>query len=61
MNEGPVTISLHVATLVGIFGVLGILLNQHKVWIRMKDRLNTLWKEHCKQTGEDFVRLDNGH
>lgn len=51
---------LHSLTLTGVFAVLTILLREHKVWVRMKDRINTLWHRHCKETGDAFVPLDNG-
>jgi hypothetical protein len=61
MSEGPLTLSLHGLTLGGIVMILGMLLKQHKVWVRLKDRVNTLWRKHCKETGDDFVPLENGH
>jgi hypothetical protein len=60
--ETPLTLTLHVAQIGSTLMVLGVVLNQHKVWIRVKDRLNTLWAKHCKETGDKFVSLDgNGH
>lgn len=60
MTENAITITFHGLTFGGTVLILGILLNQHKVWVRMKDRLNTLWKKHCQQTGDDYVPLENG-
>lgn len=51
----------HGLTLVGIFGIGGMLLREHKVFVRMKDRLNTLWYHHCVEKKEPYVSLDNGH
>jgi hypothetical protein len=44
-----------------VTAILGFTLKQHKVWIRMKDRMNTLWHEHTKKTGEKYIPLENGH
>lgn len=58
--ESPITVTIHIATLGGIVTILGVLLKQHKVWTRMKDRCNTLWAKHCMETKELFIPLDNG-
>jgi hypothetical protein len=44
----------------GIIAIIGILLNQHKVWVRMKDYVNTLWYERCENRipKERFVAVD---
>lgn len=52
--------ALLILGLLAQFGVFGILLQQHKVFVRMKDRLNTLWFRHCQDTGDRFEPLDNG-
>jgi hypothetical protein len=44
----------------GVFAILAILIKQHTVWTRMKDRINVLWHKHCREKGERFVPLDNG-
>ena len=63
MLESPLTLTFHgiqitlsVATLL----LLAPVLKQHKVWIRVKDRINTLWHKHCEETGDQYVSLDNG-
>jgi len=40
--------------------LISLVLSQHKIWVRMKDRLNSLWYEHCKSKNEKFVSLENG-
>lgn len=59
-SESPLTITIHVAQFTATLGVLGILLKQHAIWTRMKDRLNSLWRKHCKEIGEEYVPLENG-
>jgi hypothetical protein len=61
MGEGPITLTLHGLTFGGIVMILAVSLRQHKIWTRMKDRLNTLWYHHCEAKGEPFVPLDNGN
>ncbi len=56
-----ISVTLQGVTLAGVLAVLAVVLRQHKVWIRMKDRVNTLWRRHCQTTGDDFVPLENGH
>jgi hypothetical protein len=50
----------HWAGTAGTFAILTILVKQHTIWVRLKDRLNTLWRKHCRETGQDYVPLDNG-
>jgi hypothetical protein len=59
--ETPITLSIHGITLAGIIGIFCLLLSEHKVWVRMKDRLNQLWKDRCVVHGDDYVPLENGH
>lgn len=61
MGETPITLTLHGLTLAGIVFIGGMLLKQHKVWIRMKDRVNDLWSDRCHAKGERFVSLENGN
>ena len=58
--ESTLTITLHGVTLASTLTIIGILLKEHKVWIRMKDRLNQLWMDRCKAKGDDYVALGNG-
>jgi len=60
IEEGPVTITLHAASFGGIIFIAGILLREHKVWIRIKDRINQLWKDRCDERGDNYVPLENG-
>lgn len=52
------SLTIQCTTLALVFGLAVKGLHEHKVWIRAKDRLNTLWSKHCKETGERFVSLD---
>jgi hypothetical protein len=60
MNETPITITLHLATLAGVVGLLGVALREHGVWVRMKERLNTLWAKDCKSTGAPYEPVEGG-
>jgi hypothetical protein len=60
MGETPITLTLHGLTLAGMLFIIGILLHQHKVWTRMKDRVNNLWQEYCGEKDIPYVPLDNG-
>jgi len=40
--------------------IIGILLKEHTTWVRLKDRMNQLWRKYCKETGQDFFSLENG-
>ena len=55
------TLTFHGVQITVSLLILGILLKQHKVWIRIKDRVNTLWAKHCQETGDNFVPLENGN
>jgi hypothetical protein len=67
MNESPLTISLHVATLVSLLTLIGLvlklgspILREYKIWSRMKDRVNMLWFDRCKAKEDEYVPLENG-
>lgn len=60
MHENAATIGVHIATLVGIIGLLGVALKQHTVWVRMKDRINTLWQRHCVKTSQQYEPVEGG-
>src|SRR5579859_2476866 len=51
----------HWATLAGVLALLGMALQQHKVWVRLKDRVNSMWYRHCRDTGEKYIPLENGN
>lgn len=53
--------AMHGVSTVGVLAILGITLNQHKIFVRMKDRLNVLWFHHCKSKDEPFTALENGN
>lgn len=59
-GEGGWATAFHGVSLAASVAMLGLLLNQHKIWVRMKDRLDELWRRHCKVTGDDFKPLENG-
>lgn len=62
MGETPVTLTIHGVQLTASLAILCILLREHKVWIRLKDRLNQLWKDRCDSRGDNYFPLDeNGH
>ena len=61
MPETTLTIAFHGVTAGGILAILAILLKQHKVWVRMKDRMNSMWRAYCKEHDQDYVPLENGH
>jgi len=61
MPETAITLTLHGVTTGGVLLLLGIALKQHKVWVRMKDRMNSLWRSYCKEHDEHYVPLENGH
>lgn len=56
--ENGFTLTLHGLTFGFIAAILGLLLQQNKVWTRMKDRVNSLWKEYCDEKDIPFVSLD---
>ncbi len=51
---------LHSLTLAGTVAILMLMLREHKIYIRIKDRLNTLWYHHCKEKGDPYTPIDNG-
>lgn len=60
--ETGLTLTLHGVTLAATLAVLGVVLAQHRVWTRMKDRINDMWKEYCDSKKIRFTTLDeNGH
>ena len=59
MNDLIVAIERHL-TFGASIAVLGFVFTQHKIWVRMKDRLNVLWSNHCKDTGDEYMPLENG-
>lgn len=59
MENLPAEIA-HYVSAGGVITIIGIMLREHKVFVRMKDRLNTLWHDRCKVKGDDYVPLENG-
>ena len=56
--ENGITLTLHGLTFGGIVAILFFILQQNKIWTRMKDRVNSLWREYCHEKKIDFVSLD---
>jgi len=56
--ESGITLTIHGLTLGGICAILLLLFNQHKIWVRMKDRVNELWREYCERHETVFISLD---
>lgn len=48
-------------TLAGVLTILGILLKQHKVWVRLTDQMDSLWKDFCIKHDIQFKSLRNGN
>ena len=63
--ETPFTTAIHIVQTIVSLPIAWLcikILTQHKIWVRMKDRVNTLWASHCEKTGDRFISLDgNGH
>jgi len=60
IEESGFTLTIHSLQLAVSVSILGLVLTQHKIWIRLKDRMNTLWSDRCKKTGDRYVPLENG-
>lgn len=58
--ETPITLTIHGLTIGLLVFITGLLLKEHKVWVRLKDRANTLWHDRCREKGDDYVPLENG-
>jgi hypothetical protein len=58
--ENGITLTLSGVQIGLTLAVLGVVLREHKVWVRLKDRVNTLWQRHCATTGDAFIPLENG-
>lgn len=60
MTETIASQIAHWLTLGMVATILGFTLKQHKVWVRLKDRVNTLWSDRCTQTGDRYFPLEDG-
>lgn len=58
--ESSLTLLEHHATFGLVIFIAGLVLREHKVYVRVKDRLNTLWHDRCRAKGDDYVPIDNG-
>ena len=61
MPESTLTLTIHGLTLGGIVLIVGLSLKQHRVWIRLKDRVNQLWYDRCHEKGDKYEPLENGN
>ena len=48
----------HGLTLTGIVALLALALDKHAIYLRIKERLDTLWRDRCIEKDEEFVPLD---
>ena len=67
VEESGLAVTFHSVTLVvGVAQIALMLkigapvLRELKIYGRMKERVNQLWRRHCAQTGDEFVPLENG-
>jgi hypothetical protein len=60
-DESLLSQATHIGSLASSIAVLGLLLNQHKIWIRLKDRVNDMWKDYCDAHDIPYTKIDNGH
>lgn len=44
----------------GVLGIIGYILWYHKIWVRLKDRVNDLWYEYCVEKKIPYRSLENG-
>ena len=52
----------HGLSLATTVAILTILLNQHKIWVRLKDRVNDMWADYCASHDIPYTKIDgNGH
>ena len=49
----------HFVNLAGIIGLLVFIFNQHKTIIKMKDRMNKVWFEYCKEHKIPYDSVDD--
>ena len=44
-----------------VLTILGLLLHQHKVWIRVKDRMNAVWRDYLERHGRasEYIPLEH--
>jgi len=45
----------------GVFTLIGFALKQHKIFVRIKERLDHVWSDYCHKHKIRFVPLENGH
>lgn len=57
-GESEVTIAFHGIQLGVSLGTLYFIFQQHKIWIRMKDRINEMYVDFCEKHGLKFKPLD---
>lgn len=58
--ETTATLTIHSLTLGGIIAILGILAYQHKIYIRVIDRLDQVWADYCDNHKIKYTQIKNG-
>jgi uncharacterized membrane protein len=58
--ESMATQIAHWVTMGGVLTLVGFALKQHKVFIRIKDRVNSMWWDHCTKHAIKYEPLENG-
>ena len=59
MESLPSEIS-HYISAGGVVTIIAYGLWYHKIWVRMKDRVNDLWADYCEKKRIPFRPLENG-
>ncbi len=60
MHESVTSIAFHGLSFSTTLLILGIVLKQHKIWTRVKDRLDNLWADYCKAHNINYKPIENG-
>lgn len=65
MQTDPTSISVydwvlkHI-TLAGVILIGSLLAKDHKIWVRMTDQVDSMWKEFCDKHSIQYKSLRNG-
>lgn len=49
---------IHSVSVLSNLGVLTLLVKEHKIWTRLKDRVNNMWFEYCQNHDIQFEKVD---
>jgi hypothetical protein len=60
MQETWYTAIEHHVNLVAVLTILGFLAREHKVYGRMKERMNELWFNYCGERQKLYSPVENG-